>query len=402
MQLKNDNNPSFVLFAAIIGLAVIAGFLILTELIWNPVLIFISAVFLLYPFRQESVFIKRLILLAAFLFIFWIINGLGNSLIPFALSFLIAYLLDPLVTHLAKKKIPRWVTSLSMMIGFVGVVTLIAIFVFPGAYLQLDEAIARMKSLVSSVTSYFNSEQFYGLLTSLGFREDMIRNAIQQEFIPKLEYYLSKILENLLHLMTDISGIATQLLNTILIPVLTFYLLKDFNKLKALIKSILEKKDKKLLNDLYRINGILRIYIGWQVTAAGIVALTASIAYTIFGIPFPIVLGIICGFLNPIPYLGIFASMIICIITVFVVNPPNMWQNIIVIISVISFLHFVNTYFLEPNIAGKRVGLHPVLLIASLFVFGALFGFVGLLVAVPTTATLMLFFNDWREGITNL
>jgi predicted PurR-regulated permease PerM len=133
------------------------------------------------------------------------------------------------------------------------------------------------------------------------------------------------------------------------------------------------------------------------VLAAFIVATSTSVAFTLFGIPYPIVLGILCGVFNPIPYLGIFVSMIICIFTVTLVNPVMFWEQGVFIVAVISVLHFINAYFLEPNIAGKQVGLHPIMLIASLFIFGSLFGVVGLLVAVPGAAILMMFFNDWRE-----
>jgi predicted PurR-regulated permease PerM len=65
-------------------------------------------------------------------------------------------------------------------------------------------------------------------------------------------------------------------------------------------------------------------------------------------------------------------------------------------------MHFINAYLLEPNIAGKMIGLHPALLIASLFVFSGLFGFLGLLIAVPLTATLVMFFNDWLKSNVNI
>jgi predicted PurR-regulated permease PerM len=62
-------------------------------------------------------------------------------------------------------------------------------------------------------------------------------------------------------------------------------------------------------------------------------------------------------------------------------------------------MHFINTYLIEPNILGRRVGLHPLILFGSLFIFGAVFGFMGLLIAVPCTATMMLFYNDWRNKL---
>ena len=93
--------------------------------------------------------------------------------------------------------------------------------------------------------------------------------------------------------------------------------------------------------------------------------------------------------------------MIISILTILIVDPPNVFQLILVVLIVINSMHFINAYLLEPNIAGKQVGLHPVILIASLFVFGGLFGFFGLIIAVPLTATLMMFYRDWLVKYTN-
>jgi predicted PurR-regulated permease PerM len=210
------------------------------------------------------------------------------------------------------------------------------------------------------------------------------------------------VLGSLLKLFTNISALATSLFNIILVPILFFYFLKDYRKLVQLSKKILEKKNVKLLYDLRRISRIFKKYVSWQTTAAFIIASVCSTFFSIFKIPYPIILGILCGILNPIPYLGIFASMLISILTIVVVNQPDVISQVIVVVSVISGMHFINAYFLEPNIAGKLIGLHPALLIASLFVFGGMFGFFGLLIAVPLTATLVMFFDDWLKKNINI
>jgi predicted PurR-regulated permease PerM len=121
--------------------------------------------------------------------------------------------------------------------------------------------------------------------------------------------------------------------------------------------------------------------------------------FTIAGVENGILLGILCGFLNPIPYIGLIASWILSTLIIIVIGPEDMIFQIIVVIMTVNIIHFVNAYFVEPNILGKRIGLHPLILIASLFLFSGIFGFLGLLIAVPCTATLMLFYNDWKLKI---
>lgn len=383
--------------AILLGIASLTVFLIETEIVHNPIILFVIALFILFPYRRKSKFVSRFMLLAVLLFSGWLLSDIGFALMPFGISFLLAYLLDPFVKFLQQKGIPRWSAAMIIVLLFVGAVTAVAVFVFPLIFNQLDSAIERVSTLMTSVSTYFSSDEFYEIIAQFGINEDTVRNAVEDEVIPRLEGMISSVLGSLSLLLQNLSGIATQLVNAILIPVLAFYFLKDFNRLKDFIKNILRQRNKKFLYNLRRINRIFRIYISWQATAALIVATVCSIAFTAFGVPYGLVLGIICGFLNPIPYLGVVASLFVSATTVVLVNPEGLLFYIIIVVVVISVMHFINAYFLEPNIAGKQVGLHPLLLIASLFVFGDIFGFVGLLIAVPCTATMMMFFNDWRE-----
>lgn len=398
MGILNTKNQGPILIAITVSVIALSAFLYQTGLVNSPLILFFLCIFLLYPYRRESRLAQRIMALTILLFIGWLLSDLGFALMPFIISFLLAYLLDPFVSFLARKNIPRWVASMMIILIFLGIVTLIAVFVFPSIFSQLKAASYEVSILVSSISSLINSREFYDFLSQLGIDEETARNAIEHDILPRLEGLMMSIFGDLDSLFTNVKAIANQLLNIVLIPVISFYFLKDFRKLKEFLKSILRQKNRKFLYNLRRINKIFKIYIGWQATAAIIVATVCSTFFSIFDIPYAIVLGIICGFLNPIPYLGVVGSFVICVIVILIVNPDNLLAQIITVLTVISVMHFINAYFLEPNIAGKQVGLHPLLLIASLFVFGGIFGFIGLLVAVPCTATMMMFFNDWREA----
>ncbi|MCX6155570.1 MAG: AI-2E family transporter [Candidatus Kapabacteria bacterium] len=390
-------NISKVSFVTGIALSSVALFLFIYEtgFIKIPLLLVSISFFLIYPYRKDSKYVRRLILLLAFIFIYWMAVNLGYAMLPFIISFIIAYIFDPLVGFFERKGISRWITTLFLMLLFISAVTAIAIFVFPPIFVQMDDAIRRISRLVGEASSYLESRKFYNYIASFGIPRETAKNIVQNEIVPRIQSGFSVVLSALLSVLNSLSVVASQILNAIIIPVLSFYLLKDFPKIKESISSILIRKDKKLLYDLKRIDKIFRIYSSWQITLAFVIALLTSIVFSIFGLPFPIVLGVICGFLNPIPYVGILASMIICILTNLLVNPDNFISGTITIVVTISSLHFINSYLIEPNVAGKQVGLHPVVLIASLFVFGGLFGFIGLIVAVPCTAVLMMFYQDW-------
>jgi predicted PurR-regulated permease PerM len=108
---------------------------------------------------------------------------------------------------------------------------------------------------------------------------------------------------------------------------------------------------------------------------------------------------VICGLLNPIPYVGLLASLLIATVTIVLTNPPHPFADIVIVAIIVNVLHFIAAYLIDPRITGKRVGLHPILLIAALFVFGHFFGFLGLIVAVPATAVLMMYFTRWMSAL---
>jgi len=317
----------------------------------------------------------------------------------FVISFIIAYLLDPLVSKLTIGKRPRWLITSVAILLLTGIVSLVAIFVFPLIFNQINDVLAKVGSLVTTATDYLEKNKVQQFLASVGIEDKHLQQMIKNEFMPELRNFLQSLFNTLLALITGISGIAKQILNAILIPVISFYFLKDFDKIKNQLKIILGRKDKKMLNDLRRINDIFRVYIGWQVFAASMIAIITSVVFTIAGVSNGILLGILCGFLNPIPYIGLITSWVLSSLIILVIAPNDMWYQIIVIITTVNVIHFLNAYFIEPNVLGSRIGVHPLLLIASLFVFGALFGFLGLLIAVPCTATLMLFYEDWKRKL---
>jgi predicted PurR-regulated permease PerM len=371
-------------------------FLHLTAMV-SPMILGGISVFLLFPFRSQSYIVRRMLLLSLILISIWMLQDLGITLLPFGISLLIAFLIDPVVSWLERKKIKRWIAAMMLIIFMVGTVGAVSILVFPLAFLQLDDVIKQVSSMVTSTTSYLESRKFYRLLESFGLPQNTMKEIVQNEFMPRLESIFKVVLGALLSVLTSLSGIASQLLNVILTPILTFYFVKDFPKFKNFLQRTIERKNKKVYSNLLRMSDILRVYIGWQMIAAFMVGTLASVMFSLFQVPYPVVLGVLCGFLNPIPLFGSIASMIIGIITVLLVNPTGAGGNILTITLVVNGLHFFNAYVIEPRILGNRVGLHPIILLGSLFVFGHFFGFLGLLVAVPSTAILMMFLRDWQK-----
>lgn len=400
---KNQPQKISTIAAIVIGFLFFAAYLYVTGLIAQPIVLLLISVFILFSFRKKAPIIEKLLIVVAIFLVFSLIKVIGSSIVPFLIAFLAAYLLDPFVERLKQKwNIARWLSSLVFILVIIGVFTVVAVFVFPIIFDQIDNALKSLTAYVNSARKYVESEDFFRKLQKFGLPKSTIREAVRDELIPRIEGIVNVIFSSLLNVLSSLSVILTQVVNVILTPIMTFYLLKDFRKFKDYIKDNLRTKNKKLLSDLRKVNVIVKKYIGWQIVAAMIVATFCSISFSFFNLPYSIVLAFIAGILNPIPYFGSAISMIIGAFVMLLVDDGNFFVNMLVIVGSISAIHFINAYLIEPNVLGKQVGLHPVLLIISLFVFGGLLGLIGLLIAVPTTAALMMFYEEWRKNEINL
>ncbi|MCS6808628.1 MAG: AI-2E family transporter [Bacteroidota bacterium] len=395
--LKNLPSSPFLVFLIAAAFFVAYGsFLVMTQLAANPFVLFASSVFLLFPFRNESVHVKRMIVLLCLTFAAWLFREIGTLLAPFFVAFAFAYLFEPIVVFLGKRKFPRWLTAGLLVLGFISLVAAIVVFVFPIILAQLNDIIRELSSLINRATAYLESKQFFRLLSSYGLNSPQTRELIQRELIPRLEGSFNFILRTLLAFLSSLSDVFTQVMNIILTPILMFYFTKDFDKIKAFVINVLSGNQAKLLFDLYRINSIVKAYIGGQAIASILIATASSIIFLVFNIPYAGVIGTVCGLLNPIPYFGMLVSIIIGFITVVVVSSGDaILFSCGIITATVLGLHFLDNYFLQPRIVGQRIGLHPLVLLAALLIFGHFWGIAGLLLAVPITASLMMFFNDW-------
>jgi predicted PurR-regulated permease PerM len=151
---------------------------------------------------------------------------------------------------------------------------------------------------------------------------------------------------------------------------------------------------EKVVHD---VDGVLYGYLRGQATVALIVGILGATAYSILGIPYAGLIGVILVFADLVPIVGMLFSVFVVELVIFL----TMELNFAVIVSgllVIGGLHVIETYIIGPRIIGQGVGVPPLLMILALLVFGFFFGFVGLLVAVPTTGVILLFVNEYRKN----
>jgi len=193
-----------------------------------------------------------------------------------------------------------------------------------------------------------------------------------------------------------------QILNVILIPILTFYFLKDFNRIQEWMLNMVPRKYRSSCYFyLWRTNRILGGYIRGQLIVCTIVGVLTGLGLAVFGIPFAILLGVMTGLLNVIPYIGLYVSLGLALLTsLFTAHPLVAALKIAGVFLVVQSLE---GYVIAPKIVGERVGLHPLAVIFSVLVFSRFLGFWGLIIGVPTAALIKFLLDEakrrqrWKE-----
>ncbi|MEK6570273.1 MAG: AI-2E family transporter [Bacteroidota bacterium] len=381
----------------IAGVALLFVLVYLIIPVLSPFVLVAAIVFLLYPARHVS-HIRRLIWLAIFLFIVWFLYTASGVLTPFIIAFLLAYILNPLVNLLEKRNIPRWTSSLLLMLIFLASIVGSAILLMPILIIQFRGLIESISSIARDAIGMTKEGKLFDVLVQYGVPIEQIREIFEKEFPSKLESILKSVLEGAFGLITGISSLITQVLNVIIMPIVTFYLLKDFPQIIHKFKTLLPESRRESTSAYFvRIDEMLGHYFRGAIFVAIIQGIISTVVLSLLGVQYALVLGIMTAILDFIPYVGLLISLVVSSVVALLSGEPTTMKVVGVVLMYLSQKIVENT-ILAPRIIGSKVGLHPVLLILSLLIFGYFLGFVGLLIAVPTTAVIVLSFNLWEEN----
>jgi predicted PurR-regulated permease PerM len=390
----NDRETPVVL---LLVAALILGALAFTvQSVLSPFVLLAALLILLFPYRREPV-ARRILSLGVFLFLVWFTVSLLGLLAPFLVALFLAYLLNPLVAMAERRKVPRWAGASLSLLAILLVATVAIIFLLPPAVSQLKGAITSAASMPGDLLALLQSEDTLAFLQRFGVAPDQVRTFLAEQISPRLEGILTKVFEVLLGAVTSLSAIVLQLVNIIIIPFLAFYLLKDLPVLRRRLVGLFPAAQQGNVEDtLDWVDGILGRYFRGAVLVALIQGIIAGVALALIGVDYALVLGLMTGVLNVIPYVGLLISLVVSSL-VAILSGGAIGGKVISVIILYLSQKLLEATVLGPKIIGSEVGLHPVALILCLLVFGYFLGFVGLLVAVPATALMMSGAGRWLD-----
>lgn len=370
--------------------------MLVLERFLTPPLTALAALILLWPLRQHRA--TRAILMAgAFLMAMWFLEELSSILTPFVTVYLLAYLFDPAVVYLKDRfNVPRWVSSLAATALIVGVLLLFVFLIVPSIVNQLEvlarrlvEALDLVRDWVHTTTVLDNLEQ-----TGLLNKNELVArlSAYAQDQTAALARSIPDAAQNVVSSIGTLLGLITTLT---LIPVVLFYTLKDYPYIKRRLVELFPTFGGRR-DYLVQAGGIVGNYLRAQLLISAIAAFNVSVVLLLFDVPFALLIGLLGGLLNMVPQLGILITNVVAVVIALIFGDP-WYLDAIVVLGVLFGQSLLEQLVLTPNIMSYQVGLHPVLILLSLFVFGYFLGIFGFLVAVPATALLMTVYKTYRD-----
>lgn len=313
---------------------------------------------------------------AVFFALLWLLSGV---ILPFVLGAAIAYLLDPLADRLERIGLSR-----AMATGVITVISLLffvllALLIIPTLVSQATGLVEAAPQMASNLQAFI-TERF----PDIGDANSTVRRSLASV----AETIQSRGAELVNGLLASFSGIVNALVIFIIVPVVAFYLLLDWDNIVARVDSLLPRDHAPTIRRLAtEIDRTLAGFVRGQGTVCLILGIFYAAALALVGLQFGLVIGFIAGALTFIPYVGALVGGVLSIgLALF--QFWGDWWWIVAVWAIFQSGQFIEGNILTPKLVGSSVGLHPVWLIFALSAFGALFGFVGLLVAVPVAAVL--------------
>jgi predicted PurR-regulated permease PerM len=321
----------------------------------------------------------------------WLLYLLSPILSPFLLAGILAYICAPLVDWLVRHRTPRLVSVLLVMLLLAAIFALLVLILLPLVNQEAQQLVTRMPDGINLLNEQLMPwlKERFGIQLKLdpaSFSKLLSENRDSTQLIAQ------KLFESL-----KIGGIALFgiVANLLLAPVVMFYLLNDWNLILTRLDNAIPRPwHVKTLQIVREINAVLAEFLRGQISVMLLLAVYYCAGLWLAGISFALPVGILTGLLVFIPYLG-YATGFSLALLVAVLQFSGMGP-VFGVLAVYGIGQALESFILTPWLVGQRIGLHPLAVIFALLAFGQLFGFFGVLLALPVSAALLVGMREVR------
>jgi predicted PurR-regulated permease PerM len=308
---------------------------------------------------------------------------LAPILTPFIASALLAYLGDPLVDRLERIRMPRTLAVLAVFVWIFVVLGALTLLIIPLVRAQASALIEHIPEYLDWIESQMPRVQ-----DALGMVQSAANGDGYGALFAQHRAELSGLASGALKSVSRSGGaLITGILSLLLVPVITFYLLRDWDLLIARVAALVPERRRPIVWRLARQSDeVLGGFFRGQLLVVLGLALIYSVGLLWVGLDFALAIGVLSGLVSFVPYLGLFVGITLASIAALVQIGTLTSVGAVVLVFVVGQL--IEGTFLTPKLVGDRIGLHPVIVIFAVLAGGQLFGFMGILLALPAAAVL--------------
>lgn len=326
--------------------------------------------------RQVQFWLLSLVAFILFMMLF------SAVLLPFVAGMALAYLLDPVADWFERRGFSRLAATLMILLLFVVVLVIVLVLLVPVLGNQLLGFVDKLPGLVRSLQDLLTQHLGDRITKFSGLKVEDLQSSLG-DIMGKAATWIGGVLKSVWSGGQALMSILSLFVVT---PVVAFYMLLDWDHMVERIDSWLPRHHVETIRELAReMDGAVAGFVRGQVSVCLLLGLFYAVSLVMLGLNFGLLIGIGAGLVSFIPFvgaaLGFIASMSVALVQFW----PD-WHWITAVAAVFAVGQFLEGNILQPKLVGESVGLHPVWLMFALFAFGYLFGFVGMLVAVPAAA----------------
>lgn len=324
--------------------------------------------------------------------VFALLYFLAPILTPFVVGILLAYLFNPVVNLLMRLHLPRIVAVIVVFLVIALIIMLLVVLLIP----LIQTQVVTLSVFIPNTAAWLQNTIVPLLKAHFGIEQIIDINTLKQQLTDNLAQAggaATWVVVKILH-----SGVALLhlILNLVLIPVVTFYLLFDWNKVLKGLKDLLPRKYKSTIIKLAtECNDVLGAFFRGQLLVMLTLGIFYSLGLSLIGLQIGLVIGVVVGVLSIVPYLGIIVGIIVASIAAYL--QFGTFISVVPVLLLFAVGQTLDGMFITPKLVGGRIGLHPVAVIFAVLAGGTLFGFFGVLLALPVASIIMVlarFFNQ--------
>ena len=329
--------------------------------------------------REPGTSFRRKMIFLAVVLVLGLAYLLRGVLVPLFLAFLLAYALDPFVDRLEGLRVPRPLGAILVMLGIAGLVSVVIVYAVPMFVDEMRDASSalpdQIQALQARIEPWFATQLHVKLPHSINDLEKALTERIQSG-----DGY-----DNARSFLFGTIGYVGVALSALIVPVFALYLLIDFDRIVARVEQLVPRRWAPPIADVARqIHKTLSGYVRGQLTANIVLAALYATGLRMVDIRLAVPIGVVTGMLAFVPYVG-FAMGLLLAMSMAILD----WQGpgtLVGVIAVMGGVQVIDAMVITPRIVGRSVGLAPLEVILTMMAAGSLFGFLGVLLAVPLGA----------------